>query len=273
MEDVTTEPVGTEAAEQTPEQIAEQAAAEIAAEATTTSPKPGTIEYTKEVQKRINTITREKHDAIRERDRLKAENESLKRQRDAGARPVPPDPSVYTDQETGRIDSAKYQTVMKEHEDKLHIWRQAQGGTGVTQPTPAEPIAVEFFERAEAMKEKPADFEEVVNRPVFTPALAEALFANEQGPQIAYLLGNNEAEAKRIGNLPPAQMMREIGKLEARFSAPGTKLVSGAPAPITPVIGPGAGPPKDPEKMSTAEWMEWNRQQELNKVKKRIAAP
>jgi len=257
------------------EETKEQAEAEVAAEATATSPKPGDIEYTKEVQKRIDRITREKWDERRRADTLKAENEALKRRLEAGSRPIPPDPANFTNPNTGLIDRDKWQKVTSEHEDKLHAWRKAQETPATPAPsgvmTPDTPQAFsEFNERSKALREKHADFDEVVDRPYFTPDLATALYESEQGPDIAYFLGKNEAEAKRIGNLQPAQMFREIGKLEARFSAAehGKRSVSGAPAPITPVTGSGAAPGKDPEKMTTQEFMEWDKNQRLEKLKK-----
>jgi hypothetical protein len=258
------EAASTEATEQ-------QAEAEVAAEVTDTSPKPGTPEYTQAVQKRINQITREKHEAIRKADTLTAENAALKRRLEAGTRPIPPDPATFTNPDTGQIDPGKYQKATVEHEDKLHTWRQAQQpASQLVAPgtTTASPTFSDFNERAKALREKHTDFDEVVDRPYFTPELATVLYESEQGPEIAYHLGKNEAEAKRIGNLPPAQMQREFGKLEARFSAEaGKRSVSGAPAPITPVTGT-ATVTKDPEKMTTQEFMEWDKQLKVEKLKK-----
>ena len=63
-------------------------------------------------------------------------------------------------------------------------------------------------------------------------------------------------------------MNQELGKLKAKFSAPPDKRsVSGAPEPITPVDG-NATPEKDPEKMTTAEWMANERKQTIDKLKK-----
>lgn len=201
--------------------------------------------------------------------KIEAENAALKKQMEAGQRPVPPDPASFTDSD-GVLDRAKYQNSMVQHEDKLHAWRQAQG-----EPTPVAsapgPTLEDFKTRYEPMKQKHADYEEVINRPVFTREIMEALFESEQGPEIAYFLGKNEAEAHRIADLSPAQMLKEIGKLEGRFSAESPRrTVSGAPPPITPVDG-NATVEKDPEKMSTAEWMAHDKQQRLEKIKKQQA--
>lgn len=132
------------------------------------------------------------------------------------------------------------------------------------QPVP-EHVA-QFLERAAPLKERFADFEETVNAPVFSPEMREALISSEHGPHVGYFLGKNPVEANRIASLPPDQMLREIGRLEGRFSqAP--ERVSEAPEPITPLRGT-AGPEKDPEKMSTSEWMQWDRNREAEKRKR-----
>jgi hypothetical protein len=198
---------------------------------------------------------------------IETELASLKKEKEAGQRPLPPDPASFTDSVTGEIDRSKYQNAVVQHEDKLHAWRQAQG-----EPTPVAsapgPTLEDFKTRYEPMKQKYADYEEVINRPVFTREIMEALFESEQGPEIAYFLGKNEAEALRIADLSPAQMLKEIGKLEGKFSAESTKrTISGAPPPITPVGGT-ATVDQDPDKMTTPEWMAHENRQRLEKIKK-----
>jgi hypothetical protein len=156
------------------------------------------------------------------------------------------------------------------YEDKLHGWRQAQAGPVPASPAPSTESSLEeaasvFLERAAPLKQKYADFDQVVNAPVFTPEMQGAIFDSEQGPEIAYFLGKNKPEADRIAGLPLAQIHREIGRLEARFT-PSPRAISTAPAPITPVTGT-AGPQIDPEKMTTAQWMAWNQEQRLARLK------
>ena len=59
--------------------------------------------------------------------------------------------------------------------------------------------AFETFEKRGALlRAKNPDFDEVINRDVFTESLAVALYGIEQGPDIAYELGKNEVEATEI---------------------------------------------------------------------------
>ena len=203
--------------------------------------------------------------------KIETENAALKKRLEVGQRPSPPDSASFVDPATGEIDRTKHQSAVVQYEDKLHAWRQAQGElapTGSEAGASPGPTLEDFKTRYEPMKQKHADYEEVINRPVFTREIMEALFESEQGPEIAYFLGNNESEALRIADLSPAQVLKEIGKLEVRFSAaPSTRIVSGAPAPITPVTGT-TTVEKDPEKMTTPEWMAYEKQQRVEKIKR-----
>lgn len=83
------------------------------------------------------------------------------------------------------------------------------------------------------------DFEEVVNADMeITPIMRDALFELDLNiqPNVAYYLGKNKKEAKRISRLEPMRQVLEIGKLEAKVSSK-PKRLSTAPAPITPVGG------------------------------------
>lgn len=83
------------------------------------------------------------------------------------------------------------------------------------------------------------DFEEVVTGDGITPIMRDALFEMDLNiqPDVAYYLGKNKKEAKRISRLEPMRQVLEIGKLEAKVTSKPTKRLSTAPAPITPVGG------------------------------------
>jgi hypothetical protein len=73
-----------------------------------------------------------------------------------------------------------------------------------------------------------------------------------------YHLGRNLDEADRVMSLPPRQRMAALARLSDKLAAPPPpKPISRAPAPIEPVNG--AGRPSalntDPDALSTEEWM------------------
>jgi hypothetical protein len=50
--------------------------------------------------------------------------------------------------------------------------------------------------------------------------MAHAILHSEQGPDIAYHLGKNPAEAERISKLAPALQLVELGKIASKLEAP-----------------------------------------------------
>ena len=121
------------------------------------------------------------------------------------------------------------------------------------------------------LAEQHPDIFEVIERPVFTPAMREAIWSSEIGAQIAYHLWQHHAEAMRIGGLSPVAVAREIGKIEAKLgaapAASASRTVSSAPEPITPVGGATTTTTKDPEKMTTEEWMAWDKERTKERLK------
>jgi len=96
------------------------------------------------------------------------------------------------------------------------------------------------------------DFEDVVENDeiqISTP-MSHAILTSEDGPAMAYYLGQNPDEASRISKLDPINAVYEMGRISARLNAkpkPSTK-----PAPITPLKTGSATATKVPE--TTAEY-------------------
>jgi hypothetical protein len=89
------------------------------------------------------------------------------------------------------------------------------------------------------------DFDQVVNER--TPIHARAapfIVESEKGADIAYWLGKNPDAARDLFNKfesAPAQALVELGRIEARLSAPAAKTTSTAPKPAT-VLNGGVNP-------------------------------
>lgn len=102
-----------------------------------------------------------------------------------------------------------------------------------------------------------ADYDAVVNRhdvPI-TPAMVSVIADTDDPGVVAYHIAKSPELAAKLANMPPVQMAREIGRIEARLSSPRTTTTS-APPPITPVT-PKAKPATDPAKMSADEYAAW----------------
>lgn len=86
--------------------------------------------------------------------------------------------------------------------------------------------------------EKYEDFEEVVTGDTtITEVMRDAIFEAENQADVAYFLGKNPKEARRIAKLPPIRQAVEIGKLDGKDWSPSKPKTSKAPAPIDPVGG------------------------------------
>jgi hypothetical protein len=69
--------------------------------------------------------------------------------------------------------------------------------------------------------------------------MGEALRVSDKGPELAYHLASNPAEAARISRLSPALQLMELGKLEAKLTAAKAEDRNQAPTPIPQSRGSG----------------------------------
>lgn len=114
----------------------------------------------------------------------------------------------------------------------------------------------ERFEAAKPSCEKAMakyeDWGEVATTFSMPPAMEDAVLESSQTGEVAYYLGSNPNELARISRLSPVQQVREIVKLEDRFSKP-TARTTNAPSPMTPISG-GSSSAKSLETMNQADF-------------------
>lgn len=153
-------------------------------------------------------------------------------------------------------DSLDYEEGIAERVSQRNRREQAE-----TAKATAEQLAAEAFNYRETMaREKFADYDSVTRNPSvpITPSMLEIIKDSDVGPDLAYHLGRNVTEAARIAALPEKRQAVELGKLEAKLSAP-KALPKQPPAPVQPVNGMTAGGQKDPGSMSMAEYAAWRK--------------
>lgn len=134
-----------------------------------------------------------------------------------------------------------------------------------------------YAEREEAAREKYSDYADVAHvdtdkgGPAISREMAEVIMASEIGPEIAYYLGKNVEESKRIWGLKPLAQAAALGKIEASLSAkPVAKPTTNAPDPIKPigtrttVSNFSTSDPRSVKDTSVADWIE-KRNQEISK--------
>ena len=204
----------------------------------------------KSAQRRIDALTREKHDAQREAEYWKGKV--------SGVEPAP----QRDTQPFGKPTPENFTTV-EEYVDALTDWKLqtrdaevAEVNARTEREQTYNKTVSDFQPQLEKARAKYEDYDEVVNQPIFTPSVSMALLDSEYGAEIAYYLGTHPVEATRLNGLPPLRMLRELGKMEVRFaSTTQPKHVSAAPSPITPVKG-SSPVRKDVTKMSAQEYYE-----------------
>ena len=110
------------------------------------------------------------------------------------------------------------------------------------------------------------DFQKVIapHADTIPAVMAAAVKASDNGHEIAYHLGNNQAEFNRIAGLQPVQQAIEIGKLSMRLStrpAP-AKTITSAPPPIKEITSGGTAD-LDPNTMSMEDYAKWRETQKF----------
>ena len=261
-----------EVVESAEEEVVEEVQEEIPVEEPTEEPvvEEGEIPIIepprkKTAQERIDEITRARREAEREREYWK--KVALEKEQT----PAP----VDTPKGPARPTLDQFETTV-EYEDALFEWRdrvKSIESAATTERVEQETAVRTFNDRARKLREENDDFDEVIEAPVFSPTMRSVLLQSDNGPEVAYFLGKpeNRDQAEKIRNLPASRQAYEIGKLESNLLlAKKTKKVPGAPAPINPVGMGGGGREKDPSEMTTEEWMAWDKQRELDKIKRRL---
>lgn len=132
--------------------------------------------------------------------------------------------------------------TFEEYLDKRDEYREKKRET-VKEPVNnyADDLNFKINSLHESGSEKYDDFKESVAALKITDPMRDAVLSYEDAEtqaEIAYYLSKNQKEADKIAALSPLRQIAEIGKIEAKLSAPPpTKRPSKAPDPINPVGG------------------------------------
>lgn len=259
----------------TPEAV-ENVEAEIEAEAPA-EPEEAIDKKDPWYKKRIDELTKDKHEARRHAERLEKMLEQLATQQQRAPEPVapsiqPPNPDDFAGGQydpryiqaqleytrVSAIEEAR-KAVAAEYEQRSQMERQ--------QMAQAKLEASEAATRA-----KFADYDAVIEgitsdpRLAQNPTIRQALLGLDNGPEIAYTLGKNLDVAYEISQMNPIQAGMRLAELINR--AP--RRTSNAPTPIKPLGTTGANPAKTLYEMSPAEFIAARNAEERAKRESRI---
>ncbi len=181
------------------------------------------------VQRRIDQLTREKHEEKRQREALEARLREL--QPDATTTTAPPMTADQIRAEAARLVA----------QEKFDAACNKVFDAGKTE-FPDWDTSLRTFQMLGGASQ---DF-------------LEAVTSMDAGHKVLHHLGQNPEEAERLLSLPPLRMALELARLETTVGQAKPAPVSKAPAPISPVGGKSA--PVEPEEFaSTADYVAWRK--------------
>ncbi len=167
------------------------------------------------------------------------------------------DPTAPTLEQHG-FDPEKYAEAKAAYERDKAVREFQSKQHAESQKQAIERVSADWASKVEKAEDKYEDFEEKVGKLDPRNPVVLAIMEAENGADIAYHLGSHADEAKKLFSLSPASAIREIGKLEARLSAPTEKpkTPSKAPAPVQPLTGTSPVTSSEPsENDDTATWI------------------
>lgn len=182
-------------------------------------------------QERIHQITAQKNEALARAEaaerRLQEINERWSQHQ--------PDPDLEF------TDPAAFNAQMIEQTLDQREARQLQAQREAAYTETMRAHVATLMANAEPVRSELADFDQVVtdDLPISDYGI-EFVGTSEHGPQVAYYLGKNRQEARRIASLSPAQQGAALARIEARVSAKPQRRITQAPPPARAITGGGS---------------------------------
>lgn len=213
----------------------------------------------KGVGKRINELTKEKHEALRRAEALERERDELR------AKLQKPEQAPAKHEGRPKLEDFDYD--YEAHAEALAEWKVeqklAERDTKVKQEQEQSKVDEQsktVQTRIDAYKAKdPEGWNEALTAPInYTPAMLESLRDSEIGPEIGVYLARNLDEAEQISRMSPVAAARAMGRIEAKLESaqakaetkvdppkkltqtpPPAKTLSGAAVAIKDIDAPG----------------------------------
>ena len=243
------------------------------------------------VQRRIDKLTREKYELsgqareLRERiaalERNQASKPAATQASDAAQDPKP-DPKTFTGTYEEFVEALSRWTARQEHK-ALAEKTQKEQETADQQERDRE-VVDSYQERSSEFAAEKEDFNEVVGRIKIAadvaPGVQVAIMEDENGPALAYFLGQHPEVCQQLSELSPARALTHLGRISAALfpdateesdseDSPSPKAARPAPAPLKPVkkVAPTDSGLSDDEPMD--KWLA-KRQKQLQAAGRKI---
>jgi len=221
------------------------------------------------IQKRIDELTRERHEAFRAAEYWRQQAEAAKAA--PQQQPEKPAPKIEDFQDINAFFQARDQWVEERAVARLRQEQATQRQQSQAQQQ-QETAVIQFQQKAERFKaseaevaERYPDYLEVAQSPLMQqlktqrPDVAHAVIDSDHGAEIVYYLGKNPQTAAKLAQMAPIAAAREIGRIEQMFMQPRPQASNAPPPPRQ--VGNNAQVERKPEDMSFAEYRRWRMSQ------------
>jgi hypothetical protein len=180
------------------------------------------------VQRRIDQLTREKHEEKRQREALEAQLRTYQQPSEQGKPQTPTDIDAAVE---ARLKQREFDSACNKVFD-----------AGKTEYAADWDSSLKTFQMLGGA----------------TPEFLEAVTSMDNGHKVLHYLGQNPEEAEKLLSLPPLRMALKLASLEGKVSAVKPPPTSKAPDPINPIGGKSA--PVEPDEFgSTGEYIAWRK--------------
>lgn len=230
--------------------------------------KPAPAPTEEPVQKRIDKLTWQARQAERERDFFR---DQLQRQTPAKPEPVAAEaPKPPPKLEDFNYDEAAYQAALTAHVT-AEAARQVREEFRKEQEQLTQKQKVESWRKRESeFAAKTPDYQDKAYYAPIPDKAVDIIRDCENGPAIAYYLGEHPDEARALDGLSEPAMARAIGRIEAKLETPP------APAPAPKPVSKAPPPPPKIEATEPSISKSWNdpglSQEEFNKRRRQVIA-
>jgi len=202
------------------------------------------------IEKKISKLTRRVSEKEQEIERLRQENDALRRSTKPSEEAAPkPEAKVEGEPKPEDFDThADYVKAVTKWTLKAEAKEAESKKQAETAESEYKKLQSAHIGRLQEFVKTQTDFDGVIADYIadhgdlkFSDTLEEAILTSDLGPAIVYELARNPEELKRINSLGVIQAGKEIGKLEAKLakaqesSKTETKKTTQAPPPVKPV--------------------------------------
>jgi hypothetical protein len=273
--------------------LAERAAPEAVVEETPTEPsdqaeqsEPTAEEEAKpteekkqnpKLERRFSDLTKQREEARKEAQQERERREALEQRLAAIEKQPQPVRNVDQEPQPSQFqDAFEYAKALAEYSTEKALAERDRRDAEEKIAIERQKIIQTWATKVQSAKSSLPDFDEVVasSDVVVNDDIRDAILESDVGPQILYHLAENDDLGKRIAGMSPKAALREIGKLEERFSskpAAKTETVakSRAPAPISPIRGgtTAADVPMGSDGEFHGTYAQWKAQRKTGKIR------